>query len=80
MADIQEIVAPIDGRHMHLSYPSQCGNPNCERGQLPAGSDVIIANKRIYCGIDCATVHMASSHTRTRKTATRKTAAAATAK
>ena len=44
-------------RHMTLTHPSHCGNPECDRvegGQLLAGADVVVINKRIYCSEECA--------------------------
>jgi len=54
----------IGARQMTLSYPSHCGNPECDRGQLQPGLQVIIFNKRIYCSTECAETHMAAAKTR----------------
>ena len=67
----------LEVRKMNLTYASHCGNPTCERGQLPSGLSVIICNKRIYCGPECATAHLATARTRPgRKAATKKVSAA----
>ncbi|HET6384747.1 MAG TPA: hypothetical protein VFJ58_15250 [Armatimonadota bacterium] len=49
---------------MSLSYASRCGNPECERGKLPPGAQVVVLNKRIYCCTDCATTHAAAAPVR----------------
>lgn len=64
-----------EARHMNLTYASHCGNPECEQGQLPPGSAVIIVNKRIYCGLECASAHMAAGPRKAvRKTPAKKAA------
>ncbi|MCA1596249.1 MAG: hypothetical protein LC772_07475 [Chloroflexi bacterium] len=69
-----------EARNMNLTYASRCGNPECEQGQLPPGSAVIIVNKRIYCGLECASAHLAAGPKKAvRKTPARKTAPKAAA-
>lgn len=68
-----------EARHMTLSHSSHCGNPQCKKGTLEPGSNVLIVNKHIYCSQECVTAHLEAAPTRTRKAGTTKKATAAAA-
>ncbi len=69
-----------EARHMTLSHSSHCGNPQCKKGTLEPGSNVLIVSKHIYCSPECVTAHLEAAPTRSgRKVGTSKKATAAAA-